>query len=188
MNVHSDAIKALRDKVVVLARRFIELCRRFLVWISPPPRLCATALGLAFVISLSCWIFSDHNFDAVLFFPQARGSALRGESRSLPRTGSTEARAALIASEYLLGPIDQNLKPGIVGDVRVESALYWRGCVYVNLSEDAALEDPAELKQGLAALRKSLSLGLPQVHRFVITIGGVEPYKDGIVSAPGGKK
>jgi hypothetical protein len=60
--------------------------------------------------------------------------------------------------------------------------LYRKGSLYLDLSEEAALEDPAALVLGLQALRRSLSAGLPGVGRIVLTIGGMEPYAEGLAN------
>jgi hypothetical protein len=74
------------------------------------------------------------------------------------------------------------LKPAFEGRVEVSSVLYRKGSLYLDLSEEAALEDPAALVLGLQALRRSLSAGLPGVGRIVLTIGGMEPYAEGLAN------
>jgi hypothetical protein len=162
-------MKELFDKVLAWLKRVV-------IWFSPPIRLSVTALALAFVISFIGWAAQNPFFDAVLFFPKGQGTSLHGEIRALPKAGRSEARAELIASELLLGPITPGLSPVFPSGVRVESALCRKGVVYLDLSENAALAEPEALKLGLAALNRSLRAGLPLVHKVKITIGGVEPY------------
>jgi hypothetical protein len=64
--------------------------------------------------------------------------------------------------------------------------MYRRGRLYVDLSPEAALEDPNSLKYGIAALERSLKTALPGMKRLSLTIGGKEPYAEGI-RAEGGK-
>jgi hypothetical protein len=154
--------------------------KRTAIWLSPPPRFCAALLSLAFVISLLSWAIGDRVYQSVLFFPQARGTALRGELRNLPRTSGREKTAELLASELLLGPASPDLASAFPVGVRVESTMLRRGVLYLDLSQDAALADPARLRIGLASMEKSLRAGLPGIGRIVITIGGIEPYKDGL--------
>ena len=105
-----DKLKAIGAAILVFFKKAMDLCRRFAIWISPPPRFCTAVIALLFVISLVSWAVIDRNWDSVLFFPQLRGAAIRGELRSLPRTLSTEKKAELIASEFLLGPMDERLQ------------------------------------------------------------------------------
>ena len=72
--------------------------------------------------------------------------------------------------------------------------MYRRGRLYVDISPEAALEDPNSLKYGIAALERSLKTALPGMKRLSITIGGQEPYAFGIadghaegIKAKGGK-
>jgi hypothetical protein len=167
-----------------LLEKILAWLKRVVIWFSPPVRLCTSAIALAFLISFIGWVAFDPFFDAVLYFPKGQGTSLRGEIRSLPKTGRSEARAELIAGEVLLGPITPGLRPAFPTGVRVESTICRRGVVFIDLSEDAALSEPAALKLGLAAMQKSLRAGLPLVHRVRITIGGVEPYAYAVFSAP----
>ena len=169
-------MKDLFDKLIAWLKRVV-------IWFSPPIRLSVTALALAFLISFIAWAARDPFFDALVFFPKGQGTSLRGEIRSLPKAGRSEARAELIASELLLGPITPGLSPVFPSGVRVESALCRKGVVYIDLSENAALSEPAALRLGLAALNRSLRAGLPLVHKVKITIGGVEPYAYAVPSA-----
>lgn len=159
-----------------LLEKILAWLKRVVIWFSPPIRLCTSALALAFLISFIGWAAGDPFFDAVLYFPKGQGTSLKGEIRSLPKTWRSEARAELIASEVLLGPITPGLRPAFPTGVRVESAICRRGVASIDLSENAALSDQAALKLGLTAMRKSLRAGLPLVYRVRITIGGVEPY------------
>jgi hypothetical protein len=166
--------------------------KRVVIWFSPPIRLCVTAIALAFFVSFIGWAARNPFFDAVLFFPKGQGTSLHGEIRALPKAGRSEARAELIASELLLGPITPGFRPVFPAGVRVDSAICRKGVAYIDLSEDAALSEPAALKLGIAALTRSLRAGLPLIHKVKITIGGVEPYAYAATSAnsasPTGKK
>lgn len=173
----------LAQKIGPAIGKTADFIKRVAVWLSPPPRLCAALLSLVFAVSLLSWAIGDRVYQSVLFFPQARGTALRGEPRNLPRTAGREKKAELIASELLLGPVDPALVSAFPSGVRVESTILRRGSLYVDLSPDAALADPAKLKIGLASMERSLRAGLPGIGRIVITIGGIEPYKEGLPSA-----
>jgi hypothetical protein len=175
-----EKIATLARKTFPAAKSAAAFLKRVAIWLSPPPRFCAALLSLAFTVSLLSWAIGDRVYQSVLFFPQARGEALRGEPRNLPRTFGTERKAELIASELLLGPAGPSLRPAFPSGVRVASTLYRHGTIYVDLSEDAALADPADLKLGLRALEKSLRAGLPWARRITLTIGGMQPYLDGL--------
>lgn len=180
MRDFSEKLKSLFAAILRLSRKFLGLCRRGLVWISPPPRLCAAMLGLVFLVSLIAWSAGDRSRDVVLFFPDSRTSALRGELRSVPRSFSAEAKAGIVASEFLLGPMGQRLKPAFPNGIRVESLILRGTALFVDLSEGAALSDSADIEKGVSALEKSLRFSLPRLRRVVVTIGGQEPFKDAL--------
>jgi hypothetical protein len=154
-------------------------------WLSIPVNSCLTLLGLVFLISFSIWAIGDGFEEAVLFFPDARGG-LHGEPRDVPRSRGPEARAELIASELLLGPKDASLFPAFAPGVRVETAIYRKGRLFLDISPEAALEAPKSLKSGIAALERSLRTALPGIKRLSLTIGGKEPYAVGLM-VEGGK-
>lgn len=152
--------------------------RRVLDWLAPADHLALAALGLAFLVSLGAWSLGDRLEDATLYFPSYRTGSLRGETRALPRVRGAEARAELVASELLLGPGAPGLLPAFPAGVRVESSLYRKGRLYLDLSEDAALSGRADLERGLSALRRSVKAALPLAKGVVVTIGGRLPYAD----------
>ncbi len=183
MNDFRSKLRAFIGKTITLGKRIFELCRRGVVWISPPPRLTVAGIILVFLISILTWTFGGKTWDTVLFFPTRSGSSLRGELRSLPRANTLEGRAIHIAAEYVLGPVGyQDLYSAFGKDIHVESVLFRSGNLYVDLSPDAALVEAPSLRLALEGLRKSLSAGLPRVRRVVLTIGGTEPWSDGIVT------
>ena len=188
MSASTRSISTLAQMLSSFLKQVGGFLRRTAIWLSPPPRFCAVLLSLVFVISLLSWAIGDQVYQSVLFFPQARGTALRGELRNLPRTAGREKTAELLASELLLGPANPSLASAFPVGVRVESTILRRGVLYLDLSQDAALADPARLKVGLASMEKSLRAGLPGIGRIVITIGGIEPYKDGLANPSGTAK
>ncbi len=188
-------------------KRFLDALRRFLLasgralaaaweaslkWLSVPVNLCLAVLGLVFVVSFGSWAIGDRFEEAVLFFPD-KLDKLRGEIRDIPHTSGPEARAELIASEFLLGPKDASLFSAFPPGVRVESVLYRKGRLFVDISSDAAFADPADpntlktrILTGIAAMDRSLKAALPGLKRLSLTIGGKEPYAVGL-KAEGGK-
>jgi hypothetical protein len=191
MSSFPEKLKAILASCLELCRKFVDLCRRGIVWISPPPRLCAAILGLVFAVSLIAWSFGDSTCDVVLFFPLAKGNpvAFRGEVRSIPRSSSAEKKAELVASELLLGPMGQGLRPAFAPGVQLRSVLLRKSVLYVDLSSEAALAGRADLATALPSLEKSLHFALPAARRVVITIGGQEPYREGLSDPlPGPKK
>jgi hypothetical protein len=180
--------------------RFLDAIRRFSLaagralaiardatyrWLSVPVNFCLALLGLVFMVSLVSWAVGDRFEEAVLFFPDSRGK-LHGEIRDVPHTWGAEARAELVASELLLGPRDASLLPAFEPGIRVESAIYRKGQLFVDISQDAALALPASLKTGIAAMERSLRAALPGLKRLSLTIGGKEPYSVGL-KVEGGK-
>lgn len=188
MSASTSNVPTLAQKFASLAGQVGRFLRRIAVWLSPPPRFCAALLSLVFVISLLSWAIGDRIYQSVLFFPQSRGMELRGELRNLPRTSGREQTAELLASELLLGPASPDLVSAFPVGVRVESTMLRHGVLYLDLSQDAALADPARLRIGLASMQKSLRAGLPGIGRIVITIGGIEPYTDGLANPDGTAK
>jgi len=163
------AIKALRVTARVV-----------LAWLSRPLNACLAAIGLAFLVSFLSWAIGDRYSEAVLFFPDSKRGDLVGELRDLPRRSGRESRAELLASELLLGPRSSGLDSPFPAGIRVESSIYRRRRLYIDLSPEAALAKPEELKKGLEAMRRSLSRGLPGLKDLVLTIGGREPYATGL--------
>ena len=182
-------------------KQFLESSRRFVLaagralavawkvtlkWLSVPVNFCLSVLGLVFVISFVSWAFGAAFEEAVLFFPDQKGY-LHGELREVPHSRGSESRAELIASELLLGPKNTVFMPAFTSGVRVESAIYRKGHLFIDVSPDAALTPKKSLKTGLEAMERSLRASLPGLRRLSLTIGGKEPYSVGI-GAEGGKE
>jgi hypothetical protein len=178
-------LDALRRFLAAAGRALAAAWKASLLWLAVPVNLCLAVLGLVFVVSFGSWAIGDRFEEAVLFFPDARGR-LRGELRDLPRSWGSEARAELVASELLLGPASAELSPAFMPGTRVESTLYRRGRLFLDLSPDTALEPPTDLKNGISAMERSLRAALPGLKRLSLTIGGKEPYAVGL-KAEGGK-
>ena len=64
--------------------------------------------------------------------------------------------------------------------VRLESAIYRKGRLFIYISPEAALDPPNSLKNGMKAMERSLRAALPGMKRLSLTIGGEEPYVEGI--------
>jgi hypothetical protein len=156
-----------------------------LKWLAVPVNLCLALIGLAFVVSFGAWAIGDPFEAAVLFFPDARGR-LHGELREIPHSRGAEARAELIAAELLLGPKASLLSSAFEPGVKVEAAIYRKGRLFLDISPEAALANPASLKNGITAMDRSLKAALPGLKRLSLTIGGKEPYAVGL-KAEGGK-
>lgn len=186
MSDFRSIVRAVRDRIAAAARKSAELARRFAVWISPPPRLCAAGILVVFLASFLSWAVGVRTWHTVFYFPTRNSTALRGEVHALPRAWKLESRAELIASEYVLGPIDgARERSAFALGTRVESVLYRAGTLYVDLSPETALLPAADLALGLKGLGKTLDAGLPRVRRLVLTIGGTEPWKEGLDTASG---
>ena len=174
------------------ARRFLLVSGRILGsaweasirWLSVPVNFCLAVLGLFFVVSFASWAFGEPFEEAVFFFPDGKG-ALHGELREIPHSWGTEARAELIASELLLGPKNVALSPAFAPGVRVESSIYRKGRLFLDISPEAALAPPAALKAGIVAMDRSLRAALPGIKRISLTIGGLEPYAVGLKTEGG---
>jgi hypothetical protein len=175
-------------------KRFFDALRRFLLaagrclaaagkvtlrWLSVPVNLCLAVLGLVFLVSFASWAIGDRFEEAVLFFPDGKGR-LNGELRDIPHSWGSELRAELIASELLLGPNEADFLPAFNAGVRVESAIYRKGRLFIDLSANAALAPPQSLKIGIEAMERSLRAALPGLKRLSLTIGGKEPYAVGL--------
>ena len=183
---------------------FLDALRRFLAaawqglteawdflvrFLSVPVNLCLTVLCLVFFVSLGAWAFGEPFEKAVLYFPSpAAKGALRGEVRNVPRVLGTEARAELVASELLLGPQDGSLSPAFEPGVKVESAMYRKGRLFIDISPDAVLASPSSLQSGVAAMDRSLRAALPGLKRISLTIGGLEPFATGLQTGGGANK
>ncbi len=159
------------------------------VWLSVPVNFCLAVLGFVFLVSFASWAIADRFTEAVLWFPDPKGS-LHGEIRQVPIKWRAEARAELVASELLLGPKDLALRPAFEPGVQVESVMYRKGRLFIDLSRTAAFQGPASLKAGLAAMERSVRAAVPGLRRLTVTIGGIEPYSVGLreEGARGAKK
>jgi hypothetical protein len=182
-------LEALRRLSLTTASSFVVAYKRSKVWLSVPVNLCLAVLGLVFLVSFASWAIGRDFEPVVLWFPDSKGS-LRGEIRQMPVCWGTEARAEHVVSELLLGPKSMALHPAFEPGIRVESVLYRKGRLFVDISHEAALEDSKSLKNGLAAMGRSLRAALPGLRRLTVTIGGTEPYSVGlkVEGARGAKK
>jgi hypothetical protein len=172
-------LELLRRFSIVAGRALAAAYRRSKLWLAVPVNLCLALLGLVFLISFATWALADRFTEIVLWFPDPKGS-LRGELRQVPVKWGSEGRAELVAAEILLGPKTLSLRPAFEPGVRVESTLYRKGRLYIDISREAALEDAKSLKTGLAAMERSLRSALPGLRRLFVTIGGTEPYAVGL--------
>jgi hypothetical protein len=175
-------LDVLRRSSLAAGRAIAVAWGSSLKWLSVPVNLCLAVLGLVFLVSFASWAIGDKFEEAVLWFPDSRG-LLRSEIRQVPHSFGAESRAELIASELLLGPKSTFLVPAFAPGIRVESVLYRKGRLFVDISPEAALtdlKDPDSLKRGLAAMDRSLRAALPGLRRLVLTIGGTEPYVVGL--------
>ncbi len=185
-------LEALRRFSLAAGRAIAIAWRSSLKWLSVPVNLCLAVLAALFLVSFAVWAIGDKFEEAALWFPDSRGT-LRGEIRQIPNSRGAEARAELVASELLLGPKSNFLLPAFAPGIKVESVLYRKGRLFVDISPEAALTDPKDpeaLKRGLAAMERSLRAALPGMRRLVLTIGGTEPYVVGLKAegGPGIKK
>jgi hypothetical protein len=177
------------------ARRALHATR---TWLSLPFNAVLALLGLSLIVSLLSVAFGSRLAGTVFFFPEARSRALSrslgGEYRELPRVRGVEARAGLIAEEYLLGPLEPDHESAFPAGIRVESVLVRKRVAWIDLSEAAALVPKELLGLGLKGLEKSLRASLPLLSRVVVTIGGHEPWAEwpllagGLPLAEGGSK
>jgi hypothetical protein len=176
-------------RISASAGRALEAAyKRSIIWLAVPVNLCLAVLGLVFLISFGSWAIADRFTDVILWFPDAKG-ALHGEIRQVPVKWRAENRAELVASELLLGPKTLSLRPAFESGVKVETVLYRKGRLYVDISKDAALQEAKSLKAGIVAMEKSLRASLPGLRRLTVTIGGTEPYVTGLkVEGGGGAK
>jgi hypothetical protein len=182
-------LETLRRLSLVVGRALVVAYKRSMVWLSVPVNFCLAVLGLVFLVSFASWAIGHEFAQVVLWFPDSKGS-LRGEIRQVPVSWGAENRAELVASELLLGPKSMSLHPAFEPGVRVESVIYRKGRLFVDISHEAALEDADSLKKGLAAMERSLRAALPGLRRLTMTIGGTEPYTVGlkVEGARGAKK
>jgi hypothetical protein len=174
-------------------RSSLVAIRAFVVWVSPTHRFLASLLVLVFVVSVLSWAIFDVRSTYILFFPTVTRGNLRGEARDLPRRFGAEGRAELLASEFLLGPRDPGLVPALPAGTTLAAVLLRKGTLYVDLGEEAALPPRPDIERALDALDKTLRQGIPPARRIVLTIGGQEPWKEGLPSptagtSQGGKK
>jgi hypothetical protein len=181
----SQFLDAPRRFLLAVGRILAAAWAATLKWLSVPVNLCLALIGLVFIVSFASWAIGDRFEEAVLFFPDAKGR-LHGETRNVPHSWGSEARAELIASELLLGPKDTSLSPAFTPGVRVDSVIYRKGRLFVDISPIAALDSPKSLKDGIGAMERSLKAALPGIKRISLTIGGKEPYAVGL-KAEGGK-
>jgi len=166
-----------------IPERALGRLRQFFVWVSPPTRLFAFLLVLAFLVSLGSWAIFDKNSGYLLYFPNAGGKSLQGELRYMPRRSGTEEKARGLVAEFLLGPANPNLLPAVPSGTALNGLLYRKGTLFVDIGEEAALIPGSDLRLALKALERTLRLGLHQVRHVVITIGGFQPWDEGLAQA-----
>ena len=174
-------IDVTRRFVLAAGRALSVAWKQTLIWLSVPVNLCLAVLGLVFVISFISWAATSAFEEVVLFYPDAKGS-LHGELREVPHSRGSEARAELIASELLLGPKSASLFPAFSSGIRVESVIYRKGRLFIDIFPEAALDAPKSLKRGIEAMERSLKAALPGMKLLTLTIGGKEPYSEGLIA------
>lgn len=131
---------------------------------------------LSFLLSLLGWVLGDPSAETVLYFPRSSGHGLAGELRGVPRTWGREARARVIAEDYLLGPASAELSPVFDRATRLKSCLYREGVLYIDLAEEAALVGSRSLELGIEALAASVRGAMPGRMRIVVAVGGLQVY------------
>jgi hypothetical protein len=177
-------LESLRLLLAKTGKAIIVAYRATALWLSVPFNFVLALIGLCFLISFGSLALGERFESVVLFFPDAKG-ALRGETRAVPRGPGGEARADRIASELLLGPKSADLQAAFESGTRVQSVIYRKGRLFLDISPEAALSGSASLQRGIAAAERSLRAALPGMKRLSLTIGGKEPYAVGI-GAEGG--
>jgi hypothetical protein len=179
-------LDASRRFFLALGRALSAAWSIALKWLSVPVNLCLAAIALFFLVSFGSWAIGDRFSTVLLYFPDSNG-ALHGETREVPRCFGAEKRAELIASELLLGPGNGSLVRAFEAGVQVQSAIYRKSRLFVDISPEAALAEPKALKAGIAAMDRSLVAALPGIKRISLTIGGKEPYIAGLEVEEGRK-
>lgn len=164
--------------------RAIRRVGTFFVWVSPPRRVFSFILGLVLFVSLGSWALLDDRSSHILYFPSSTSGRLGAEIRDLPRRFGAEDRARELVSEFLLGPANPGLLPALPLGSSLEGLMLRRGTLYVDLSPETALLPEADLKRAIGALGRSLKVGVHQVRRLVVTLGGRQPWVDGLPAAP----
>lgn len=157
--------------------------RGFLVWVSPPTRLFAFLLGLALLLAVASWGIFEKETGYIVYFPGPGGTTLHGEERRMPRRMGAEANARELVMEFLLGPASPNLSPAFPIGTPLEGIMFRKGTLYIDLGEDAALLAEPQLRLAISALDRTIRLGIHQARRVVVTIGGIQPWTQGLVAA-----
>ncbi|MDP2815947.1 MAG: GerMN domain-containing protein [Rectinemataceae bacterium] len=147
-------------------------------WISQPLNKSLAVLAGLLLFSAAAWISSGPKDESLLYFASPSGHTLRAETRVLPLENGIEKRAALLTSELVLGPRSRSTRPLFAEGTRLDSVLYRKGTIYLDLSPEASLSLDPPLSLGIKGLRRTLAAGLPGWQRIIVTVGGMPALHD----------
>lgn len=147
----------------------------------------AAAAGLVFLGAclLSVLLFlllGNGKVGRVLYFPDAGGTHLVAERRSVPRHPGLEAGVREVVDGALLGPMRPDLARLFPRGVTVQVLIVRERVLYLDLSAGAALPDPEVPLAATAAvdaLARTLRSNFPRLRGLSVTIDGQEPRARG---------
>ena len=131
---------------------------------------------IAFLATVACFFLDTYKSrETVFFYPSIKSGKIKAEIRSVISGQNPEEDAARIVSEYLLGPISTDLDNVFSLNTTLDSVLYRKKTIYINISEDAALAAD-NTKTGITALEKTVKRAFPGIENVIITINGNVPF------------
>ena len=118
-----------------------------------------------------------------LFFPLSTrmglpdSASLRGETRSLPNKKNIEEDVQLLVEDLVLGPLLPENAPFLPPATRIESVVYDRGKLYINISRDFVEENPewVSIEDQLQAVANTVLFNFPRIKNLFLFIDGQIP-------------
>lgn len=138
-----------------------------------------TILFIVFIISLSCYFFTNTKTRKVLFFQHRDTGVLQVESRYLPKLKKNEG-IKLFVDELLLGPMSDRSLPLFPRNTKSISTVLSGKTLYVNLSSEAlnVLSAASANKVGSELFRKNVFRNFRNIAIIHIYIEGSSIYEN----------
>lgn len=131
--------------------------------------LVLPAIAVMAILSFGLW---GRTGKVRLYFSDRHYKSLVAETRDAPLMGSLEQRAEGTLSQLLLGPMEPNNQPLILGDARLGSVMHRGGTLYVDvdIADLAGQKLPFNLLR--RAIERSLGDSVPGAGKLELSING----------------
>jgi hypothetical protein len=137
--------------------------------------------GVCLALSLLLFhVTGEARQERVLFFPGTISKQLSGESRVVHYSGTPAEDMRTLVEELILGPVAIDNSRALSKETEIRLLIVRDEVLYLDLSYDLLYtgeEVNLNVKESLAAVRKTLHFNFPWLERVHITIGGNLPFE-----------